>query len=295
VADAGAIDRPAVSAVVVSWNSRDVLLGCLDSLADHRPAGGLEVVVVDNASSDGSAAAAGAHRVGARVIANQTNRGLAAANNQGMATANGDTFLICNPDVVVREGAVDALLAAFERHPRAGFAIPRLVHPDGAVQVAAGDLPTLRDALLGRQASRAGDRQGGFWWHGWAHDTERAIGHGGEACYLVRRTTVEEVGPQDEGFPLDWEGIDWSERVGRAGWEIWFCPSAEVLHLGGVSIRQAPARWVRQSHRGMYRYFAKRNPVWARPVLAVLFGARAAGKLVMVGVGARMYERAHRG
>ena len=99
---------------------------------------------------------------------------------------------------------------------------------------------------------------------------------------------------QDERFRLDWEGIDWMARFRDAGWEVWLCPAAEVVHLGGASIRQVPFRWVVSSHRGMYRYFAKRRPAYWRPVLASLFGARAAVKLAATAAGVAMYERGHR-
>jgi hypothetical protein len=181
------------------------------------------------------------------------------------------------------------------RRPRAAFVIARPERPDGTLQTAAGDLPTLRSALLGRQVARArGGVDRGFWWDGWDHDEERQIGRGLEASYLVRRAAIDEVGLQDERFRLDWEGIDWSERVRAAGWEIWFSPAARVVHLGGGSIRKAQVRWVLRQHRGMYRYFAKRRALALRPLLAGLFAARAAIKVVGLAVGPSRYERSHR-
>lgn len=286
---------PRVSVVIVSWNSRDATLACLGSLRDPAPASVHEIVVVDNNSNDGTVAAIAERFPDVHLIANATNRGLAAANNQGLVATSGDAVLLSNADVVYRPGAVDALAALLDRRPRAAFAIPRLVHPDGALQTSAGDLPTLADALLGRQAQRRRAVGGatGFWWDGWAHDEERAIGRGHEAAYLVRRRAVEEVGLQDERYPLDWEGIDWTERMRRAGWEVWFCPDAEVVHEGGVSVRQVPVRWVLGTHRGMYRYFRDRQPAWAAPAIAAAVGGRAALKLAALAGPAR-YERSHR-
>jgi GT2 family glycosyltransferase len=256
--------------------------------------------VLDNASSDGSVAAVQERAAWAKVIANAENRGLAAGNNQGMLAARGDAILISNPDVVYRNGAITALWDLLERRPRAAFAVARLLNPDGSVQTAAGDLPSLGDALRGRQAARrvSKKRTGtttGFWWDSWAHDDERPIGHGGEACYLVRKAAVLEIGPQDERYRLDWEGIDWSARARDRGWEVWFCPAAEVVHAGGVSIRQDPMRWVVRSHRGMYRYFADRRPRWMRPALAIAFASRAAAKLSVAAVGAPLHEWGVRG
>jgi hypothetical protein len=291
----------ALSVIIVNWNARPALADCLESLTSSPPPGGCEIIVVDNGSADGSVEWLRAHAPDVRLIANPDNRGLPAANNQGLAAAHAEALLICNPDVVFGDGAVAAMLDLLGRRPRAGIVVPRLRYPDGELQTSAGDLPTLGQALRGRQAqrSRAGAGQPvGFWWDGWAHDEERPIGRGHEAAYLVRRAAVAEVGLQDERFPLDWEGIDWTARFRDAGWEVWLCPGAEVVHLGGASIRQVPFRWVVSSHRGMYRYFAKRRPVYWRPVLALMIGGRAVVKLAATAAtqlgGPAMYERAHR-
>jgi GT2 family glycosyltransferase len=270
-------------------------VACVESVAANPPSAPWEVVVVDNASADGTVEAL-AGRTGVRVIANETNRGLSAANNQGMLAARGEVLVISNPDVEYTAGSIDALLGCLQRHPRAAFAFARLVHPDGTLQTSAGDLPSLGDALRGRQLVRRSATAGartGFWWDGWAHDEECQIGHGLEASYAVRREALVEIGPQDERFPLDWEGIDWCERAHSAGWEVWFCPDAEVVHLGGVSIRQAELRWVIRSHRGIYRYFAKRTSPPARVALASVVGLRGAVKAAAVLAGARLYARAH--
>ncbi|MDQ1357310.1 MAG: hypothetical protein QOG44_1683 [Acidimicrobiaceae bacterium] len=292
--DRGAI---AVSVIIVNWNARDALGGCLESLVSDPPPGPWEVIVIDNGSTDGSIEWLRTHAPEVRLIANADNRGLPAANNQGIAASSGQALLICNPDVVFRPGAAAAMVDLLDRRSRAGIVVPRLLYPDGGLQTSAGDLPTLVSALKGRQAQRHRTAVGtpeGLWWDGWPHIEERVIGRGHEAAYVVRRSAVAEVGVQDERFRLDWEGFDWTARFRDAGWEVWLCPAAEVVHLGGTSIRQVPFRWVVSSHRGMYRYFAKRRPAYWRPVLATLFGARAAIKLAATAAGVAMYERAHR-
>jgi GT2 family glycosyltransferase len=191
------------------------------------------------------------------------------------------------------------MLDVLARRPRAGCVLPAFVYDDGRRQTTVGDLPTVLDALVGRQGARLrrsvpdGGR-GGFWWHGWAHDEERAVGRGLEACYLVRRAAAVEVGPQDERFLLDWEGVDWMARFHDAGWEIWFTPEATVTHVGGASIRQVPVRWSYRSHVGMYRYFAKRVPRAAKPPLAAAIAVRGAIKVTAAALmRERMYEAAH--
>jgi GT2 family glycosyltransferase len=283
---------PQVSVVIVTWNARAMLLDCLDALRANPPSVPWDVVVIDNASTDGTVAAVRAAAPWARVIANSRNRGLPAANNQGIAATSGKLVLIANPDTTVLPGAIDALVHLLVRRPRAAVAIPRLRHPDGSLHVSAGDLPTLREALLGRQLQRRRHANGhGFWWDGWAHDEERCIGRGHEACYLVRRDAIADVGLQDEAYFLDWEGIDWTARAREAGWEIWFTPRAEVVHAGGASIRQAPWRWIARSHRGMYRYFAARTSPTLRPLLAAAVTARGFVKAGAAALGPGSYAR----
>jgi len=287
--------------VIVNWNSGPALAACLDSLQRFAPASEWEAVVVDNASGDGSDAAAG--RPGVRLVRNRHNRGLAAANNQGISTTSGEFLIIANPDVVFGPRSIDELVASLRRHPGAAFAVPRLVFPDGAPQTSAGDLPSLGDALVGRSwslarrrwaAGRGGRHRraepSGPWWHGWSHDEDRPIGRGAEACYAVRRSALASIGLQDERYRLDWEGVDWAERAARAGWEVRLAPDAVVTHVGGVSVAGAPLRWVVQSHLGMYRYFADRSAPGARPFLAAVIAARALAKLAAVAAGAPVYR-----
>jgi N-acetylglucosaminyl-diphospho-decaprenol L-rhamnosyltransferase len=285
---------PTVTAVVVNWNGGDEVVACLRSLHEHPPSGTWEAIVVDNASKDGSPERVAAELPSVRVIRNGQNLGLAAGNNQGIRASRSPFVLISNPDVYYQPGTVDALRDLLERRKRAAFAFARLRDPDGTLQTSAGDLPTLREALLGRAYGR-GRQNGrrGFWWHDWDHDTELPIGHGLEACYLVRRSALDEIGLQDEGFSLDWEGVDWARRAAAAGWESWHCPRAEVVHTGGVSIRQVKYRWVVLSHRGMYRYFRTQLPAAARPLAAGIIGLRAGVKIGLAAAGVHIYDRGH--
>ncbi len=266
-----------VSVVIVTWNSAATIGPLLDSIAAEIT-GPHEVIVVDNASSDATTSIVAGHVSDPTLVRNADNLGLAAANNIGMNIAKGTWYLIANPDTVLDPGCVEELLAAGDRHPRAAFLVAKLLHPDRTLQPGAGDLPTLREVLAGRKRALARQSQSGIWWDGWAHDEERQIGHGQEACYLVRALAVTEVGGQDPRYVLDWEGLDWSDRMRAAGWEIWFCPTATAIHIGGVSIRQVQLRWIRSSHRGMYLYFADRSPRAKRPLLAAVFALRAAAK-----------------
>ncbi len=286
---------PAVSIVTVTWNSADVIPGLLRSIQRTLSPNSFELIVIDNASSDRTVDLVRELQPDAVIIANRTNRGLAAANNQGLAAAHAEFVVICNPDVVFLEGAVGSMVEVMTRRPHAGWVVPRQRHEDGRLLTTAGNLPTLQQALLGRVAARRLSRgpETALWLDDWAHDEERPIDRGQEAMYMVRRAAVEQVGPQDERYVLDWEGPDWTDRFHKAGWEVWLSPSAEVVHLGGASVRQVRLRWIASTHRGMYYYFSDRLPRGWRPVLAAVIGMRALLKMVGTLGGVPFYRWAH--
>jgi hypothetical protein len=188
--------EPTLSVVIVTWNSRRVITDCLTSIEEDLAGTAPELIVVDNASTDGTADLVASAHPSAQLIRNRRNLGLAAGNNQGLQASSSSEILICNPDVTFRPGAIPGMRAVLQRHRQAGWVVPRLVATDGTALTSAGDLPTLVDALLGRQAARYRKRgaTSGFWWDDWDHDEEREIGRGHEAAYLVRRRAVDEVG-----------------------------------------------------------------------------------------------------
>lgn len=282
----------------MTWNSGEVIGPSLTSLVEalpdpeHTP-----VIVVDNASSDDTVEKATAAMPALRLTLNTRNRGLPAANNQGLRATTSTFVLIANPDVEYRPGAVEAMMAVMDRHPEAGWVVPRLLHEDGSLQTSAGDLPTLTETLLGRQAARLRSRAtaSGFWWDGWAHDEERRIGRGHECAYLVRRAAIDAAGLQDERYFLDWEGVDWTDRFRRAGWETWLAPDAQVVHHGGTSIRKVPVRSALLAHWGMFLYFSsRRSRIWTPP-LALVFLLRALAKVGLQAAGLPMYRLAIKG
>ena len=274
-----------VSIVIVNWNSGDHLAGCLRSLLENPPSRPWTVVVIDNASSDGSVEGAKKVMPRATFVHNAENRGLAAANNQGMVAVAAPVVVLSNPDVTFAPGALDALCDLLDRHPKAALAVPQLLQSNGSRQVSAMRLPTTGEALVPTLRRRALNKTA-------PHDREVRIGHGADACFAVRRSAAAAVGALDERFPLDWEAIEWSRRFARAGWEAWFTPAARVTHAGGVSVRQVPYRWIARSHVGMYRYLVGDRP-WLAPVAAPVVAARAAVKAAATAAGAARYDSAH--
>lgn len=287
--DATDVTACGITVVIVTWNSGQPLLDCLRSLQTNPPSVPWEAIIVDNGSTDDAIARVRAEFPAVRVIENSRNRGLPAANNQGITASRSPFVLISNPDVIYPPEAIDALLELLQRRPRAAFAVANLRYPDGELQTSVGDLPSLRHALIGRRLSRRAGTGAchGMWWHDWAHDEERAVGHGAEACYLVRRDAVEEIGLQDERYVLDWEGLEWSRRAWERGWEVWFSPAATVTHLEGTSRKRVRIRTILSTHLGIYLYMRRRARPALRPILAAVLLLRALAALLVSAVEAR--------
>jgi GT2 family glycosyltransferase len=252
-----------LSVIIVSWNTKDLLRACLSSLHKEIAALEAEVFVVDNDSSDGSAAMVAAQFNSVKLIANATNRGFAAANNQALALASGDYILLLNPDTEVQPGGLPFLIEFIERHPKAGIVAPQLLNSDGSIQRSCRQFPSflgMTYELLG--LSRMFSHVQKFRQYkmlDWNHDDERQVDQPEGACLLVRRAVIEQVGKLDEGFFMLFEEVDWCYRIKQAGWEIWFTPGAKVVHHYGQSIKQVKAKMILSSHRGMYRYWRKHH------------------------------------
>ncbi len=250
-----------LSVIIVSWNTNALLDRCLTALKTGLEGIDSEVFVIDNASSDGSARMVAERHPWARLIANQENRGFAAANNQAMWLACGRFVLLLNPDTEVEPQAVPALLAFLEEHRQAGVVAPQLLNSDGSIQRSCRQFPTFTNMLyelcgLSRLfPSVACFRQ--YKMLDWNHDDEREVDQPEGACLLVRRQVIEEVGMLDEGFFMLFEEVDWCYRIKEKGWQIWFTPSARVTHHYGQSIKQVKVRMILSSHRGLYRFWRK--------------------------------------
>jgi hypothetical protein len=269
-----------LSVVLVNWNGGVVIGECLDSLtASERCGERLEVLLVDNASSDGSAARALDGHPTVRLIQNRQNVGFARAVNQGLRETSGDLVLVMNPDVTLRPTTIPTLVEAMGREPRAGIAGPRLLDPGGTVQASARREPSLWTGLFGRSTllTRLLPR------NALSRRELPALSHEGAlplevdwvsgACLIARRAAFERVGPLDEAFFLFWEDADWCRRHRQAGWTVLYVPAAVATHRTGVSRAQRPLRSTIDFHVSAYRYYRKhhlRSP-W-HPMMGVLVG-----------------------
>ena len=253
-------EKPTVSAIVVSYNTRDDVLRCLSTLERHADLP-FETLVVDNASVDGSVDAVRATWPAVRIIANPRNVGFAAACNQGVLASRAPYALLLNSDAEVRPGAVPALVALLDARPDVAVAGPRTLDEDGTVQVSFGPDLTLagewrqRRLLRGVRARHRGPLRHAE--EASRREAEPAWVSG--SCMLARRAALETVGLFDEGFFLYEEDADLCLRLRRAGWRVVFTPAAEVVHRLGRSMEKAPQRSRLEYHRSHLRYYRKHN------------------------------------
>lgn len=255
-----------VGVVTVSYNTCTLLRRSLESTRRVESAPfAVEVVVVDNASTDHSVAMVREEFPDVTLIANEENRGFAAATNQGIQAVLGtvDYVFLLNPDAWVCSGALETLVGFLEQHPRVGVASPRLLYPDARPQEGAWHFPTLwmawldlfppRGPLLGRfYASPLNGR-----YREERGDEPFAIDHPLGAAMLIRSAALVEVGLFDEGYWMYVEEIDWCRRCREAGWAIWQVPAAHVVHVGGASSSQFRSRSFVALHRARARYVGK--------------------------------------
>lgn len=261
-----------IGIVIVSWNVRELLLACLDSVyldlaqSAHTLRG--VVCVIDNGSHDGTVASVRAQFPHTQVIEAE-NKGMGAGNNLGLKAllehAAPEALLVLNPDTVIRAGALQHLAQGLRAYPRAGVVAPKLLNADGSLQHAGFRFPGLVQLGLDlfplpARLSRLNDsllngRYPAAWYAGGApFQVEHTLG----AAFLVRRATLEDCGLFDEAFPMYCEEIDWQWRMAQRGWERWLAPAAEVVHYGGQSTRQMPVRSLQQlwtSRARLYRRY----------------------------------------
>ncbi len=225
---------PLVTVIVVSYNTRDLLARCLDSLLPETAMGDVGVVVIDNASRDGSLALVREQFPWVALVESPVNLGFAAANNLALRELASPYALLLNSDTEVAPGTVRALLDCIGRHSAAGVVGCRLLNTDGSLQHSCWRFPTppraLGEALGVAQAMR---RRADY--SEWDYASERRIDFAIGACLLVRKEALDRVGLFDERFFMYAEETDLCRRLARAGWETWYTPACRVVHHGGAS------------------------------------------------------------
>jgi Predicted glycosyltransferases len=263
------MDVPDLSIIIVSYRVREVLRGCLRSLYQEGGLRGLttpEVIVVDNASGDGTPEMVRADFPQVRLLALPENRGFSAGNNAGLDLATGRNVLLLNPDTLVPDGALAACVAFLDAQPEdVGAMTCRVESTDGSLQwECSRRLITpwsecCRALLLDRVFKRSDlfNREPVV---GWDRADTRKVECLLGAFMLIRRRALEAVGGLDEQFFLMYEDVDWCKRLRDAGFRAVFWPGARITHLGGQSWRQDPIATYANTHASAVLYFRKHHP-----------------------------------
>lgn len=273
----------------MNYNARDHLLACVRSLRDD---GAGEVVVIDNASSDGSVAALRAADPEVAVVEAGVNLGFGAAANRGVALTVGELVAIMNPDVVVEPGTLKALAERLSGSPGLGAVGPRIENPDGSWYPSARSFPSLVDAaghaFLHYVAPRNRFSRR-YKLLDWDHDTGRLVDWVSGTFMMVRRDAFEAVGGFDERYFMYVEDVDLCWRLRRAGWGVAYEPAGRVTHAIGASSELAPYRMIVAHHRSLLRFAARTTTGPRRLLLPVV----AAGLALRAGLACA--QRAVRG
>lgn len=276
------MSSPDVSVVILNWNTRDLLAECLRTTAAQSDGLSLELIVVDNASTDDSVALVRRDFPHVRVVESPANVGFAAGNNLGVREAGGRCVLLLNTDAFLKPGALRALVDVLDAQPRAGLVGARLVNADGSFQASHTAFPTLtREFLILSGLGRLF-----FGAHFPSHGAERAAGpqtvdYVEGACLMCRPEAYRQVGGLDAGFFMYAEEVDLCMALKRAGWSVWYQPDAEVTHLGGASSSQRKPEREGDLYASRVRFFRKHyGPVAASLLTGLIFGFTALKNVV---------------
>jgi GT2 family glycosyltransferase len=268
-----------LAVVIVNYNAGHYLERCLATLEAGRGELVTDVLVIDNASSDGSHTAAVAAHPEVRLIENPRNVFLSPAWNQGARETSAPYLLFLNPDAELFAGTLAQYVRVAAEHPRAGIVGPMIRNLDGTVYASGRRFPSVVDATFHAMLSpftRDNPFTRRYEMDGWDRSTEREVDWVSGAAMLIPREAFDAVGGFDEGFPLIAEELDIATRLRDAGRTVLFTPEVEFLHAIGVS-RGRSRRMLLMHSRSIYRYYAKhRASGWRRATLPF---ARAALRL----------------
>ncbi len=265
-----------LSIIIVNWNTRIIVCDCLRSIYEQCGEIDLEVIVIDNASTDGSVEMVKKDFPQVTLIENSQNRGFAAANNQGIAISKGRYVLLLNSDTVVLDNAIAKTVAFADSHPKAAIVGCRVLNPDRTLQPTCFMFPSILNMLLSSTylyklfpKSKFFGREQMTWWN--RNDIKEVDVVTG-CCMLVRQDAIKKVGSMDEQFFMYGEETDWCYRFRRAGWKVMFTPVCEIIHLGGQSSRQKRSKMILQL-RGSILLFMKKHNSFLKYALACLLVA----------------------
>ncbi|HEX6029948.1 MAG TPA: glycosyltransferase family 2 protein [Tepidiformaceae bacterium] len=247
--------------VIVTYECRDFAMRCLESIRRHMPAALPNVVIVDNASTDGTAGAVRKGFPGVKVIEKHRNVGFAAAANAGIrALPDCDVIVLLNPDSVLLDAGLNAAAEYLHEHVELGVLGVRIENEDGTLQPSCRAFPSYQTAIFNRHSLATKFAPRNPWSErylmtDWGHDTVRPVDWVSGACMLIHRRAVQRAGLLDARYFFSIEDVDYCRRVHDAGLQVAYFPMARVRHLVGGSSRHLAYRAMAEHHRGMWQYY----------------------------------------
>jgi GT2 family glycosyltransferase len=251
-----------LSIIIVNWNTRGMLRNCLASLPAATAGLATEVIVVDNASADDSAAMVLENFPGVRLLESGGNLGFSRGNNLALPHATGQAVLLLNPDTVCPPASLTRLYRFLNSKENVGVVGPRLVDANDQPTISGGYFPRVSFHWLGLLDPKRFFFQGALAerivFVPERSETSRTVEYIMGACFMMPREAVEKIGPLDEQFFMYFEETDWCWRAKQAGLENWYCAETEITHLEGQAAEQASQFSLRQFQKS-YRLFVKKN------------------------------------
>lgn len=242
--------KPKISILIVSWNCEEFLRNTLKSIYDETKDVAFETIVIDNASSDGTAIMMEKEFQKVKFIGNKENMGCARASNQGIRESKGEYILLVNPDILILNDVIEKMMNFMDNHPNAGMVTCKILNPDKTFQTCYADFPSLSTIVFG--GSRLGSALHSvfltkkFFKHAGLSEDEYNQAHKVDwimgTFMMVRRKAIEQAGMFDENLFMYGEEPDWCYRISRHGWEIWYVPEGETIHFGARSTEKVPTK-----------------------------------------------------
>ena len=291
-----------VSIIIVNWNTCKITCECLQSVHEQTVKSKIEVIVIDNASTDDSVRMIKEKFPQVRLIENSANRGFAAANNQGIRVAKGRYLLFLNSDTLVLDGAIDKVVSFADGNPDAAVVGCCVLNADKTLQSTCFMFPSVLNMLLSSTylyklfpKSKLFGRERMSWWD---RTDVREVDVVTGCFMLVRREAIKQVGMMDEKFFMYGEETDWCYRFKQAGWMVVFAPVGEIIHLAGqsshkvhaemlVQLRLSILKFIRKHHGWLKHkiacflttlFFVLRVPIW---LIVSVFGCKNRGQAVV--------------
>jgi GT2 family glycosyltransferase len=266
--------RPDVSLIIVNWNTKDLVLKCIKSALETKAAFSQEIIVVDNASSDGSAEAIERDHPCVVSIKNDKNYGFARGNNIGIEKSKGRYVCLVNSDVQVLDRTIGYLIDYMDKNPRVGILGPKILWPDMTLQDSCRKFPTLwtklcetfaLNRLFPKSAVFSGEHMQFF-----THDQVKRVDSLAGCFMMIRQSALKEVGLFDEQYFIYSEEIDLCKRFRAAGWNVVFLPEVSVVHHHAASTAKDPVRFALLQQRSLLKYWEKHHSLPSRTCLFAL-------------------------